>query len=121
MKPRKLDYLAILLSLLVIGGFSVYAYSGGDTANDLVIESSGTRWIYPLNIDRHERVRGPLGDTFVTIRNGRAFVEDSPCPDKLCVHMPAVSRPGQWIACLPNRVFVRVRGGHGPDIDELSY
>jgi hypothetical protein len=66
-------------------------------------------------------VKGPLGETVVVISGGKARVEDSPCPDKLCVHMPAISKPGQWIACLPNRVFVRVRGSSGEKIDDLSY
>jgi len=121
MKLKALDFLAILLSLLVIGAFSISAYAGKDAPQDVAIEASGVRWIYPLNVDRQERVPGPLGDTVVIIKGGRAFVDDSPCPDKLCVHMPAISRPGQWIACLPNRVFVRVRGGSGQDVDELSY
>ncbi len=87
----------------------------------MVIEASGVQWIYPLDVDRREPVEGPLGRTIVVISGGRAAVEDSPCPDKLCVHMPAIFRPGQWIACLPNRVFVRVRGSSGQDVDELSY
>jgi len=121
MKLKALDFLAIALSLLAVGGFSISAYAGKDTARDVVIEASGTEWIFPLNIDREETVKGPLGDTLVVIKGGRAFVEDSPCPDKLCVHMPAISRASQWIACLPNRVFVRVRGGSGQDVDGLSY
>ncbi len=121
MKLKALDFLAILVSLLAIGAFSSAAYGGKDSAQDVVIEASGARWIYPLNVDRQERVAGPLGETVVVIKGGKASVEDSPCPDKLCVHMPAISQPGQWIACLPNRVFVRVRGGSGQDIDELSY
>jgi hypothetical protein len=121
MKLKALDFLAMLLSLLVIGAFSFFAYAGRDAAQDIVIEASGARWIYPLNVDAQLSVAGPLGDTVVIIKGGRALVEDSPCPDKLCVHMPAISLPGQWIACLPNRVFVRVRGGSGQDVDELSY
>ena len=121
MKLKALDFLAILLSLLVIGAFSLAAYGGKDAARVVVIEASGVRWIYPLNADRREEVAGPLGETIVVMKGGRAFVEDSPCPDKLCVHMPAISQPGQWIACLPNRVFVRVGGDSGQDVDELSY
>jgi hypothetical protein len=121
MKLKLLDVSAIVLSLLVISGFSVAAYAGKAAARDVVIEASGSKWIYPLDTDRQERIPGPLGDTVVVIKGGTAFVEDSPCPDKLCVHMPAISQPGQWIACLPNRVFMRVRGGSAADIDQLSY
>ena len=121
MKPRLFDYLAIAISLLAISGFSVYAYAGRNKSGDVVIEASNAQWIYPLDVDRTEVVKGPKGDTIVIIREGKAFVEDSPCPDKLCVHMPAISQPGQWIACLPNRVFVRVNGNIGQKIDEISY
>lgn len=121
MKLKILDVSAIVASLLVIGGFSVAAWSAKSAARDVVIEASGARWIYPLEADREVRVPGPLGDTRIVIQGGKAYVQDSPCPDKLCVHMPAISQPGQWIACLPNRVFVRVRGGSGQDVDELSY
>jgi hypothetical protein len=121
MKLRPLDFIAILLSIIAIAGFSVYAYSGRNKTGDVVIEASGQQWIYPLSADRREIVKGPIGATIVVIRDGKAFVEDSPCPDKLCVHMPAISKPGQWIACLPNKVFVRVRGNSGQGIDQLSY
>ena len=120
MKIKALDFLAILLSLLVIGAFSLSAYAGRDAAQDVVIEGPGGRWIYPLNVDRQERVTGPLGDTIVTIKEGRAFVEDSPCPDKLCVHMPAISRGS--VDCVPAQPRIRAgQGGSGQDIDELSY
>jgi hypothetical protein len=121
MRLKAFDYLAISLSLLAVGGFSLYAYAGQSKTGDVVIEASGVQWIYPLNVDRTEPVKGPLGDTIVVIKDGKAFVQDSPCPDKLCVHMPPISKPGQWIACLPNRVFVRVRGTSDQNIDELSY
>ena len=121
MKPRALDIAAIFASVLAVGAFSAAAWSHHGAARDVVIEASGSSWIYPLDTDRVERVSGPLGVTQVVIRAGKASVEDSPCPDKLCVGMPAISSPGQWIACLPNRVFVRVRGGSGPDVDQLSY
>jgi hypothetical protein len=121
MKLRLLDYLVIILSIAVVGGFSVFAYAGKGKGGDVVIEAGGERWIYSLAADRREEVRGPLGTTVVVIREGKAAVVDSPCPDKLCVHMPAVSKPGQWIACLPNRVFVRVRGTDAQKTDDTAY
>ena len=118
---RALDYIAIALSLAIVAVSAVYAYSGRNKSGDVVIQASGTQWIYPLSADRRVTVTGPIGATIVVIKDGKAFVEDSPCPDKLCVHMPAISQPGQWIACLPNKVFVRVRGNSEQGIDQLSY
>jgi hypothetical protein len=121
MKLRLLDYLAIILSVAIVGAFSVFAYAGKGKTGDVAIEAAGGRWIYSLAADRREEIRGPLGTTVVVIRAGKAAVVDSPCPDKLCIHMPAVSKPGQWIACLPNRVFVRVRGADAQKTDDTAY
>lgn len=41
----------------------------------------------------------------------------SDCPDQLCVHSPAIGRPGQFNACLPRRILVRIEAlqNTGPD------
>ncbi len=121
MKLRFFDYLAIAVSAAAVGVAAWFAYSGRARPGDVVVEASGTEWIYPLSADRQVSVDGPLGATVVVISGGAAKVADSPCPDKLCVAMAAVSKPGQWIACLPNRVFVRVRGRATEKVDDSSW
>jgi hypothetical protein len=121
MKLRLFDYFAIILSAAVVGASAWFAYAGSARAGDVVVEASGKQWMYPLSTARRVTVPGPLGDTVVVIEAGSARVVDSPCPDKLCVAMAAVSKPGQWIACLPNKVFVRVRGTSGEKLDDSSW
>lgn len=121
MKLRPLDYSAIVLSIAIVAAFSIFAYAGRGRSGEVIIEAAGASWIYSLGEERRITIDGPLGPTIVVIRGGRAFVEDSPCPDKLCVHMAAIAKPGQWIACLPNKVFVRVRGTSGENVDDTSY
>ncbi|HZW97842.1 MAG TPA: NusG domain II-containing protein [Bacillota bacterium] len=38
-----------------------------------------------------------------------AFVE-SDCPDKVCIKSGKMSEAGDWAACLPNRMLVRIVG-----------
>ena len=121
MKIRVLDVAAIACSFLAVAAFSYLAYAGIRRGGEAVIEASGAKWLYPLDADRLERIPGPHGDTLVEIRSGAVRVVDSPCPDKLCVHAGAISRPGQWIACLPNRVLVRIGGDGDQAVDETSY
>ena len=121
MKLRAFDYVALGVCVAVVAAFSARAYTGRSGTGDISIEASGARWIYPLGVEKELSIPGPLGDTIVVIRNGKAFVQDSPCRDKTCVRMPPISRPGEWIACLPNRVFVRVQGSNGQTIDGTSY
>ncbi|NIQ96240.1 MAG: NusG domain II-containing protein, partial [Desulfuromonadales bacterium] len=44
------------------------------------------------------------------IENGTARIVDSPCPYKVCISMGEISRRGEIIACVPNRLLVQVAG-----------
>ena len=58
----------------------------------------------------HETIEvpGPLGITVVELDGLRARVISSPCPDKICIKMGWLERPGDYAACLPNRVLAEV-------------
>ena len=55
-----------------------------------------------IDIDGHNKV---------VISDGRVWMEEADCPDKLCMAQGKISQPGQTIICLPNRVMVTIRGG----------
>ena len=56
------------------------------------------------------RLHGPLGETVVAIEGGTARVLSSPCANQTCVAAGALTHGGQWTACLPNEVMVRISG-----------
>jgi hypothetical protein len=120
MKLKPLDIAAIVISLAVVAAFSIGAYRGGD-AGQVVVDASGTRYRFPITTDRVERFAGPLGDTVVRIEDGTARVIDSPCPDKICVAAGSISRTGQFIACLPNRVSIALEGQDAPTTDGTAF
>jgi hypothetical protein len=88
-----------------------------------VISDGKDEWLYPLDASRDVEVPGPLGTTVVEIKDGNARVLDSPCPNKTCIAAGEISLNGQWLACLPNRVFVRIEGGpsDGDTVDAGVY
>jgi hypothetical protein len=106
---KPLDYVVFIMVTAVSAGSVVWVYGGG-SADRLRIGVSGPggNWLYPLNAVETVSVAGPLGDTVVQIGGGRARVISSPCRNQICVAAPPVHRYGQWIACLPNQVMVRV-------------
>jgi hypothetical protein len=120
MKLKALDLAAIVLSLAAVAVFSIGAYGGGD-AGQVVVEASGARFRFPISTDRVERFAGPRGDTIVAISGGTARVLDSPCPDKICVAAGSISRTGQFIACLPNRVSITLEGHDAPVADGTAF
>jgi hypothetical protein len=87
----------------------------------VVVEASGVRYRYPVSTDRIEHFAGPRGDTIVEISGGTARVVDSPCPDKICVAAGSISRTGQFIACLPNRVSIGFEGHDAPTADGTAF
>ena len=42
------------------------------------------------------------------------------CPDHLCVKQKAISKEGESIICLPNKVVVTVKSDMKSDIDSIS-
>ncbi len=115
LSPRPLDYLAIGFSIMLVVGAALFAYGNRIAASEVSIQSDEGTFLYPLDQPRRVGVRGPLGETFVRIEDGRARVDESPCRDKICIAAGALRMTGEWSACLPNRVFVRVEGADDED------
>jgi hypothetical protein len=121
----RLKLLDIVIAVAAAGAIafaavSAYGPSGGQLS--AVLKGRGGEWVYPLATDREVRVAGPLGDTVVEIRGKSVRIVDSPCPNKTCIAAGAIDKSGQWLACLPNQVFVSVVGRRSSDgIDAYVY
>jgi len=78
-----------------------------------VVVSSGDRVVFvaPLNQKRQVAIAGPLGMTRLQIANGGVRVLSSPCPKKICIGMGEARNSGDLLACVPNRLVIRVEGG----------
>ena len=60
-----------------------------------------------------------LGTNKVRIEHNGVYMENANCPDKLCVHQGRISKTGQSIICLPNKIIVEIVGKK-PDVDAVS-
>jgi hypothetical protein len=65
-------------------------------------------YIFPLNKNNTVVIKGPLGNTYVEIRDHRVRITESPCKNKLCVRQGWMQKGA--IICLPNRVIVTIEG-----------
>lgn len=121
MKLKPLDFVSFAAAVLVIVGFSVFAYGDRPEGSQVRVETEDESFIYPLNEDRELEVEGPLGHTHVQIKDGQVRVTASPCREKICIAAGWVSEADEWIACLPNRVFLRVQGGEETGVDAQTF
>lgn len=106
LKPLDFAVAAVFLCAIVISFASIKRSSGGQQY--LVITAPGAQYVYSLQEDGEYQISGKAGITTVCVQEGKAFFKDSPCPNKTCVKAAPVSRTGEWSACLPNEVFLRI-------------
>lgn len=114
-RPRILDIAAFLAGAAIIVLVSIAVYSGSSGIISLRITGDSGEWIEPLDEHKEIEVAGPLGTTIVHVEDGMVSITDSPCKNKLCIAMGSISGIRQWVACLPNNVFVRIQGESGKD------
>jgi len=112
---RLLDIAIFGLAAALVVGASLLVLNRQSGTLYVQITGASGEWIAPLDKEAEYEIPGPLGTTLVHIHDGKAAIEDSPCENKLCVLAGAISVPNQWIACLPNRVFVRITSGNSKD------
>ncbi|PLX87811.1 MAG: hypothetical protein C0619_14525 [Desulfuromonas sp.] len=109
-------YLILCLSLLV--GVSFLLPFGRQAGARLIVEADNrTVFSAPLDTPRQFAVEGPLGMTRMEVRNGAVRVLHSPCPQKICIGLGEARRAGDLLACVPNRIVVRIEG----DVEGAAY
>lgn len=116
--------LILVLSLLIIGGilFLFLYLNGGSGATVQVTVDGVLVEERPLKENASFTVENPEngGSNKVVIEDGYVYVENATCPDKLCEHMSKISKNGQSIVCLPNRVVVEVKSDSKSDQAEYD-
>lgn len=111
----------------IAGAFGICATSIINTSQApgtpvLHISTSETEYLYQLDQDAEIPVNGLTGTSVIRIQNGRAFFQESPCANKTCIQADPVYRNGDWVACLPNGIIIRVESEQTTsDIDITAY
>ena len=45
----------------------------------------------------------------LVIKDGKASIDSADCPDKICVNHRSISKVGETIVCLPNKVVIEIK------------
>lgn len=98
----------LILGLLLVGGILFLAFRLSATVGASVTVRIENEVVarYPLNVDGTYSLNG--GTNVLVIKDGRAHMEHADCPDGLCIKQGEISKEGERIVCLPNRVMVTV-------------
>ncbi|MBP3365824.1 MAG: NusG domain II-containing protein [Treponema sp.] len=86
----------------------------------LFVQAPGSQFVYSLEKDGTHEFEGLIGTTSVQIKNGKACVVHSPCENKTCIAAGEIWKNGQWAACLPNGIFLRIEGAADSEFDAAA-
>ena len=109
---RKGDFFAIgvvvLLAISVALAFLPGDANTGESAVQIYHEGRLIREL-PLGTDGEVEIVGDYHN-LVQLKDGRAAIVRSDCPGGDCGSSGWIASPGRSIACLPNRVEIRITG-----------
>lgn len=118
---KVLDITAFIIVLVIIGVFSFFAYTTPKDTAVIHVKTESEDFVYPIDTEGTFHFHGPLGNTVVTIKNEAVRVISSPCPEKICIASSPIQRPGTWLACLPNRIFIKIEGKSEEEVDAGTF
>jgi hypothetical protein len=75
---------------------------------------------YDLNQTRDLHIHGILGDSLISISQGKVRFKQSPCNNQYCVHQGWLNRAGQVAICIPNQISLQLIGAKS-SYDSLNY
>lgn len=109
----------LLVAVLVLVGLAGLGWVFNAPRGERVVVSRGDRVLYLAGFETPAEIMiaGPLGTTRLAIAPTGVRVLDSPCPQKLCMGMGPARHQGELIACVPNRLLIRVEGGPQEEAD----
>lgn len=113
---KKYIYDILIISFILIGSLIAYFlinHSNGDDISkintNVIISVNGDKlYEYPLFENRTVVVSTEFGMNEIIIDNGKVFVSEADCPDRLCVNYQPISKLNDSIYCLPNRLVIEL-------------
>lgn len=106
-----------LLSVAVLLLLFVFRNPGGTAVLTVNGEETGE---FPLSEPREVEISHGNHNNLLVIRDGKAYITEANCPDKVCVNRGGIQYQGETIVCVPNGVVVTIREGEKKDTDAVA-
>ncbi len=113
-KINKYD-IALIIAIIIINVFILvygsvrtvdkgqriaYVYSDNKLVGEYTLtDNYKTEFTVDIGSGRYNKVR---------IEDGKVWIDDATCPDKICLHQGKISHDGELIVCLPNRLLIQI-------------
>ena len=102
---KKADF-KLIICLLVAGVIAFAAVSLCSKEGKTVVITQNNKEIYNASIDEDKLI--DLGTNVVEIKDGYVEVKTAVCKNQICVNHKKISKKGELIACIPNKILITV-------------
>lgn len=119
-KPLFGDWLVIIASLITIVFLFQQLWTNAPASQLQIRQGNKVIGTYDLNQSRDLHIHGALGQSHISVAQGKVRFKQSPCTNQYCVHQGWLSRAGQVAICLPNQISLQLIGEDKP-YDSLNY
>ncbi len=113
-------FLILVLLLLSAAGFTILLFTRHAGKNVEVFVDGQMLYSYSLSDTVNEVINTKWGENHLVIEEGKVFILEADCPDKLCVRQKEIDKNGESIVCLPHKLVVSVTGGEEREIDAIT-
>lgn len=113
MKKKEIIVIGILFLVSLIGALGVKTIQNKETLGqkEVLIKHEGKiiKRI-PLTEQTNTSYRFENGEAYnvIEVSNGEVHIHEASCRDQICVNHPPISKNGEVIVCLPNKLVVEV-------------
>ena len=119
-KPLIGDWLVIAISIIAVIFMFQQFWSMMPASKLKIRQGSRVVGTYDLNQMRELKITGAMGESLISINQGKVRFKQSPCSNQYCVHQGWLSRAGQVAICLPNQISLQLMGTK-TTYDSLNY
>ena len=124
-KKTKNDIILVVVILLIAASGLLIVNLTRQEGSMVVVKIDGVETQrYSLYEDRTVEIITGENDEFsntLVIENGKAYVSQADCPDKICCNHRAVSFSGETIVCLPHKIVIEITADSAvQDLDAVA-
>ena len=123
-KKTKNDIILVAVILLIAAAGLLTVNLTRQEGSMVVVKIDGNETErYSLYEDRTVEIITGENDEFsntLVIEDGKAYISQADCPDKICQEHRAVSYSGETIVCLPHKIVIEITADSStPELDAV--
>ena len=117
----RINIAVIIVILAVLGIAYLVVFLAFSKPGDMISVEKDGKIIgyYSLSENQMIPIEDDDNSNLLIIESGKAHMEEASCPDHLCIMQGEISKAGETIVCLPNRVVVTVVSGDESEVDTV--